>query len=148
MIRFFALALIAALPVEAAAQQHGHSPYAGLEGREIKSLSKDDLEELRHGAGWGMALPAELNGVPGPAHLLELQDEIGLDSAQVEAIEAIFAEMQAEAKEAGARFIEAEVALEEAFREGNVTGDRLRRLVAAAAAVPRGLSRRRGEKSP
>ena len=86
-----ALALCAmAFPMDLLAQTHGHSPYAGLEGREIKSLSEADLEDLRLGRGWGLALAAELNGVPGPAHLLELQAELGLDAGQVAAIEDLF----------------------------------------------------------
>lgn len=129
-----AIALCACtLPLTAAAQHQGHSPYAGMETREIRSLSETDIAELRRGAGWGLALPAELNGVPGPAHLLELKDEIGLTAAQVTAIEAIFAGMQAEARAAGERFIAAEAAIEAAFREGNLTPDRLRALVDASA---------------
>jgi hypothetical protein len=73
------------------AQDHAHSnhasPYAGLEVRRIKSLSEDDLAELRKGGGWGLALPAELNGMPGPSHLLALKDEIGLSAGQVAKIQ-------------------------------------------------------------
>ena len=29
-------------------------------------------DELLAGGGWGFALPAELNGLPGPRHVLEL----------------------------------------------------------------------------
>ena len=39
------------------------STYAGMEARWIKSLSPEDLQELWRGGGWGLALPAELNGV-------------------------------------------------------------------------------------
>ena len=53
---------------------------------------------MRRGAGWGLALAAELNGVPGPAHLLELKDQIGLSAEQVRAIEEIFAQMKSEAQ--------------------------------------------------
>lgn len=133
MIRL-AIALCASVfPLMAAAQHHGHSPYAGMEMREIKSLSEADIADLRRGAGWGLALPAELNGVPGPAHLLELKEEISLTPAQVTALEAIFAEMQADARAAGERFIAAEAAIEAAFREGNLTPDRLRALIDASA---------------
>lgn len=133
MIRL-ALALWAlAIPFGAAAQSHGHSPYAGWEAREIKSLSETDLDDLRAGRGWGLALAAELNGVPGPAHLLELKDRSGLSPEQVSAIEAIFAAMQTEAQEAGERFIAAETAIEDAFREGNLDPDQLRALIDVAA---------------
>ncbi|MEL7115145.1 MAG: hypothetical protein AAGP08_06055, partial [Pseudomonadota bacterium] len=99
LLRSTTLALV--LPLAAYAQDHGqgHSdtPYAGLETREIKSLSDQDIEELRRGGGWGLALPAELNGLPGPAHLLELQDELELSNAQVAAITLLFEEMRADA---------------------------------------------------
>lgn len=133
MLRLLLVLSALAIPLVAAAQEHGHSPYAGLETRQIKSLSEADLEELRRGGGWGLALPAELNGVPGPAHLLELSDEIGLSAEQVSAIESIYADMQVEARAAGARFIAAEQAIEAAFRERDLTPDRLRALIDAAA---------------
>lgn len=123
-------------PVAAAAQDHtAHSAYAGLESREIKTLSDADLNDLRRGAGWGLALSAELNGVPGPAHLLELKDQIGLSREQVAAIEAIFYAMQREAQEAGHRFIAAEAAIEAAFRAGDLGSEDLRALIDASAAA-------------
>ena len=134
MIRLALTLCVMTLPIGAAAQEvRGHSPYAGLEAREIKSLSEADLNDLRAGRGWGLALAAELNGVPGPAHLLELKEQIGLTPAQVTTLEAIFAEMQAEAQAAGKRFIAAEAMIEGAFREGGMTADHLRNLIDAAA---------------
>lgn len=50
-------------------------------------------------------LAAELNGNPGPAHLLELKDEIGFIRDQAAAIEEIFATMQSEAQAAGKHLI-------------------------------------------
>lgn len=130
---------LAMSPAFALAQQSSHtapaSPYAGLETRAIKSLSADDIDELRRGGGWGLALPAELNGVPGPAHLLELKDEIGLSPEQVTAIEAIFAEMQAEAVAFGEQLIAAERAIEAAFVAQDLNEDRLRALINDAAAA-------------
>ena len=91
-MKYLAL-MIAVLPLCAFGQDHGHgeniTPYAGFEAREIKSLSEQDLEELRRGGGWGLALPAELNGRPGPAHLLELEEELNLSASQIKAISAI-----------------------------------------------------------
>jgi len=84
----------------AAAQHQGHhhgghaSPYAGQEQRDIKSLSKEDIAELEKGGGWGLAKAAELNGVPGPAHLLEMRKEIGLSANQIAKLEVIFKDMQ------------------------------------------------------
>ena len=81
----FLLALAICLPFSTLAQ-HNHgaqTPYAGMQNRAIKSLSDNDIHELRRGGGWGLALSAELNGMPGPAHLLELKDQIPLTSDQV-----------------------------------------------------------------
>lgn len=134
MIRPLIIGIFGAfLSLAATAQHHGHSPYAGMERREIKSLSDADIADLRRGAGWGLALSAELNGMPGPAHVLELKDRLGLSPAQIASIEAIFLAMQTEARAAGEHFIAAEAAIEGAFRQGNLTEDRLRSLVAAAA---------------
>ena len=68
-------ALIAVLALSgfpAMAQHVEGSPYAGMQQRGIAALSESDLAALMAGEGWGLALPAELNGVPGPTHLLEL----------------------------------------------------------------------------
>ncbi|NBS95027.1 MAG: hypothetical protein EBT08_02540 [Betaproteobacteria bacterium] len=54
-----------------------------MQSRAIKSLSDSDIQELRWDGGWGLALPAELNGMPGPVHLLELKDQIPLATDQV-----------------------------------------------------------------
>ena len=97
------------------------SPYAGQETRPLKSLSAEDLAELRRGGGWGLARAAELNGMPGPAHLLELKDRIPLTTGQVEAITAIFRNMRAAAIAEGKRLIAREETLEKAFRNAKVT---------------------------
>jgi hypothetical protein len=126
------LLFLAAAP---AAAQHGHhqhqSKYAGQEKRNIKSLSPDDLAELRRGGGWGLAKAAELNGVPGPAHLLEMKDKIGLSAEQVAKIEALFKDMQKNAIAAGARLIDLERKLEGEFRAGTVTDASLQSALAA-----------------
>jgi hypothetical protein len=57
-------------------------PYAGLEKRAIKALSDAQIADLRAGRGMDLALPAELNGYPGPVHVLELGDRLGLDAEQ------------------------------------------------------------------
>jgi hypothetical protein len=115
----------AAVKAQAAAPDHQHpqflaptSPYAGYEARDIKSLSGDDIAQLEAGTGWGQALAAELNGVPGPAHVLELADELELTDAQRAAVEHIHAAMTEQAKAAGARLIAAEAMLEAGFRQG------------------------------
>jgi len=121
--------------------QHSHSqsqshspqtPYAGMQNRAVKSLSDNDIKELRRGGGWGLALAAELNGMPGPAHLLELKDQIPLTVDQVAKTQALFDEMRQGAVAAGERLIAAETALEASFASGAVDEPSLRRLLAAA----------------
>ena len=134
-IRHFAL-LLMAFPNVALSQTHdgSHGPtpsaYAGEETRLIKSLSEQDLEEIARGGGWGLARAAELNGVPGPTHLLELAEDIGLTEQQRSDIEAIRAQMQADAIAAGERFVAAERALDDAFQQGPPDADALEQLVA------------------
>lgn len=111
-----------------AAETH-KSPYAGEHTRPIKSLSADDLAELGRGGGWGLARAAELNGMPGPAHLLELKDELPLAGDQVAAIVAIFERMRAEAIAGGQRLVSAERALEAAFAGRTVDERSLRTLL-------------------
>ncbi|PTX54557.1 hypothetical protein C8N43_3374 [Litoreibacter ponti] len=117
----------------ALAQQHKAQPYAGLDARPIASLSERDLQDLRAGRGWGLALPAELNGVPGPTHLLEHAQALGLSEAQREALEDIRSRMTQAAVAAGADFIDAERALSDAFADGAPDADTLAALVQAAA---------------
>lgn len=126
--------LIGTFALSAEAAEPGHSPkskYAGQETRAIKSLSPDDIAELSRGGGWGLAKAAELNGVPGPAHLLEMKDKIPLDGAQVAAISGIFERMKARAIDQGKRLIDLERALEDHFRARTITDAILRSSLAA-----------------
>lgn len=108
------------------AQQILQSEYVGQERRLIKSLSADDIIELRNGRGWGLAKAAELNGVPGPAHLLELKDDIPLTQEQVRIIKSIFDDMKSVATIHGEKLIELETRLEDGFSRGTITDEILR----------------------
>ena len=48
-----------------------HQPYAGHQDRAIKALSAEEIEQYLSGSGMGFAKPAELNGYPGPMHVIE-----------------------------------------------------------------------------
>jgi len=84
------------------------SKYIGEEHRKIKSLSPDDIKELKNGGGWGLAKAAELNGVPGPAHILEMESKINLTSDQRKKIQAIYNQMKTEAGALGKQLIHLE----------------------------------------
>lgn len=97
-----------------------HSPYAGQEARGIKALSQDDIEGLLTGAGTpfrGMAKPAELNGYPGPRHVLDAYDagEFQLTNEQLDQIEALYEEMRSEAINLGNQIIDIENEIDDSF---------------------------------
>lgn len=104
------LALLISGPAVAA-----ESGYAGLENRQIKALSPAQIDDLRAGRGMGMALAAELNNYPGPRHVLDLSERLGLSADQYKRVSDIFDEMAARAKELGARVVAAEMRLDALF---------------------------------
>ena len=133
-LRTWLLTLAISIPLSISAQ-HNHgvqTPYAGMQNRAIKSLSDNDIKELRRGGGWGLALAAELNGMPGPAHMLELKEQIALNQDQVTKTQALLDDMRKAAIPTGERLIAAELALENAFAKGAVEEASLRRLLAEA----------------
>jgi hypothetical protein len=70
-------------------------PYAGQQTRQIKALSDDDIAALLKGEGTGYAKAAELNGYPGPKHVLDLAGQLKLTEAQRRQVQAIFDRMGA-----------------------------------------------------
>ena len=139
MYRLFIVLFLAATSSFAWAQSDHASPYAGQEQREIMSFSAEDLAELQRGGGWGLAKPAELNGWPGPSHLLDLRDEIPLRADQVAALELQFQQMRRQAIEMGKRFIAREHALDRAFRARQVTPEQLHLLLEETEAARKDL---------
>jgi hypothetical protein len=108
-------------------------PYTGQQMRTIKALSDDEISALRKGEGMGMAKAAELNGYPGPAHVMALTAQLGLTDAQQRDVQAIFERMSAAAKPLGAELITKEQALDQLFANGEITPDRLSSATAAIA---------------
>ena len=88
------------------ASANAPSPYSGQESREIKALSSDEVQAYLAGNGMGLAKAAELNGYPGPLHVLPLSSELGLTTDQKERTERLFAAMQSRAKALGHRLVE------------------------------------------
>lgn len=132
-----ALTLTATAPAVAQEPQHDHdhgSPYASFTDREIKALSNEEIEGLLNGDGLGMALPAELNGYPGPKHVLELAPMLELSAEQESRIRAVYDEMKAEAEELGEAIVDLERELDQAFAGGTITESRLDELLAEIAA--------------
>lgn len=127
----FVLSLVAASLVSSLAL--AQTPYAGLQDRPIKALSEQQIADLNAGRGMGLALPAELNGYPGPAHVIELSDKLQLTPEQLSRMQAMFAAMKAEAIPLGRRLIEQERELERQFSAKAVTAESLKTTTAAIA---------------
>ena len=110
-------------------------PYAGQQIRAIKALSDDDVGALRRGEGLGMAKAAELNGYPGPAHVLALADKLGLTDAQRRQVAAIHDRMSAAARRIGHDLIERERTLDQLFSDNDAKQDRIAVETAAIGAL-------------
>ena len=99
------------------------SPYAGAydPAAPIRALTPEQIAQIERGEGAGFALPAELNGVPGPRHVLDLAHDLGLSHDQQARVQAVYDEMRAAVLPAGQRYLAAEQALEADFRAGTLT---------------------------
>jgi Spy/CpxP family protein refolding chaperone len=116
------VASLIAVAVIAGAQE---SPYASETGREIKALSAEEVQGYLEGRGMGFAIAGELNGYPGPKHVLELDQELGLAIDQRAEIEAIFDDMQRNAVQLGRTIVERERQLDSWFAQGEIDESRL-----------------------
>ena len=141
MRMIYAILIFTLIPFSSfSASKHSHkSKYVGQEKREIKSLSESDIDELKNGRGWGLAKAAELNGMPGPAHLLEMKDEIDLSAKQVRAVEDLFKKMKQEAISLGLELIELERELNNHFARRTITDELLSLLLERVAQVKKKL---------
>jgi Spy/CpxP family protein refolding chaperone len=130
--KFVATAFVlAAAGGQAIAQTAPAQPYAGLQERQIKSLSREQIAQLNGGEGMGLALAAELNGYPGPRHVLDLGTQLGLTEEQRTRIQQLFDAMKAEAVPLGEKIIAAERDLNAAFADRTITPERLQAATAA-----------------
>jgi len=106
------------------------SPYAGMQNRSLKALSEQQIEDLRAGRGMGLAMAAELNSYPGPAHVLELASALNLSEDQRDRTRALFEEMRDTAVPLGNEVLAKEGELDEAFASGRIDDAALRRILA------------------
>jgi hypothetical protein len=109
-------------------------PYAGQHQRPLKALSEQEIADYRAGKGLGFSKVAELNSMPGPAHVIELADKLGLDPSQREATRKLFERMQADAVKLGHRFIENEQRLQAAVLHG-ARDETVQKLIAESASL-------------
>lgn len=96
------------------------SPYVGEEERTIAALSESDIAGLLAGQGMGYGKTGELNGYPGPRHVLDLAEELALSDRQRAETQAIFERMQHAAKKLGAELVAAERELDRMFSDADI----------------------------
>lgn len=102
------------------------SKYSGQQDRVVKSLSAEDIKQLESGKGWGLAKAAELNGMPGPLHVLQMKKEIELTATQEKTIQVLYEQMKASAVPLGRELVRLEKELDAAFASKNITEDSLK----------------------
>ena len=131
------LAAALMLSVPALAQDQLTSPYRHQAAMGLRGLSESETTALEAGTGMGMARAAELNGYPGPRHVLDAvaAGKLGASPEQVQRIQQIFDGMQRDAQRIGARILEEERQLEAGFSAATMTADELRARVGRIAAL-------------
>ena len=131
-LRIFGVAMLALTNPALGRRQ---SPYVEYQGRSIMALSVEQIESYLAGDGMGFALAAELNGYPGPRHVLELADSLSLDTVQHDRVQAAFDSMRSRAQVLGAAVVDQELILDSLFAAGTITTERLESILAQLAAL-------------
>jgi Spy/CpxP family protein refolding chaperone len=130
LVKVFLTTILLCVATSASAQQNhdskNHKPYSDLKGRDIKALSQQQIDDLKAGKGMSLALSAELNGYPGPAHVLELADQLKLNEKQKKRMQEMFKAMTKETKTLGVTVIEAERKLDTLFKSKTVNEQNLK----------------------
>jgi hypothetical protein len=103
----------------------GETPYAGMQKRNVKALSEQQIADLKAGRGMTFALAAELNGYPGPTHVLENAFALNLSDQQRAATQLLLTAMKEEAIPLGTRLIAQEAALDQLFASKAITATSL-----------------------
>jgi Spy/CpxP family protein refolding chaperone len=127
--------LLLTMVASAFANAQHPQPYVGQQDRAIKALSEDETRQYLAGAGMGYAKAAELNGYPGPMHVLELADKLALNAEQRDATRKLMESHKVEAKALGAKRVAAEKRLDSLFRAGNIDAPALADAVRSTASI-------------
>jgi hypothetical protein len=106
-----------------------------MQQRQVKALSPQQIEDLKAGRGMGLALAAELNGYPGPLHVLELGHRLQLTPEQRQRVQELYDGMKAEAIAVGEALIASEGELDRQFGNGTMTPEMLAELTARIGAT-------------
>ncbi len=115
----------------AAAADTLRSPYAAIPGTAASGLLPEEVEGLTKGQGMALALAAEVNGYPGPRHVLDAaaSGQLDLRPEQREAFLRLYDGMLAEAKAKGQEILQMEEQLAMRFRHGHIDEAGLRQIL-------------------
>ena len=105
------------------------SGYVGEETRSVKALSEEEIQGYLNGEGMGLAKPAELNGYPGPRHVLDLANQLHLSERVKGHINEVFNTMHSEAVRLGRSVVDRERTLDTLFRTKTIDSSTLQRAV-------------------
>ncbi len=120
-------ALLLILPGTLSAQEmHEHADHHATE---IAGLQEAEVAGLLSGAGMDQALAAELNGYPGPKHVVELADELELSPEQLAGAEKLLQATLERSKALGMKIVDLERAMDEAFAGGAIDQEKLSEMV-------------------
>jgi Spy/CpxP family protein refolding chaperone len=101
------------------------SPYLEQLSSPVRGLSQEEIDGLLAGEGMGYARSAELNGYPGPLHVLDMRNQLNLSPEQVEDITLIFEDMRARAVALGKEIVDAEAQLSQQFLDKAISEESL-----------------------
>src|SRR5262249_51127627 len=135
MIRMALVVVLAIVAATAVPFAQTTSPYTGQEQRAIKALSDEEIRDLLEARGMGLAKAAELNSYPGPLHVLQLANELGLSDAQRKATDLLYANRRQRAVSIGRQIVEAERPLDRAFANAAIEPATLRSQIGAIATL-------------
>ena len=85
-----------------------------------------DRDILLNAEGGGQGMYAEQNGYPGPKHVLDMADKLGLSKEQRTAVGALYADMAKRAKDIGKQIVRIEEELNAAFADRMVSEKTIR----------------------
>ena len=120
--------LVALLVLGSASMAEEATPHAGQNTREIKALSAAEIQGYLEGRGMGSAKTAELNGYPGPDHVLELANQLELTPQQRSKAEHLKSSMKRAAR-LGYWLVETEHRLDVLFAKGEADDEKITPLV-------------------
>jgi Spy/CpxP family protein refolding chaperone len=130
-MRWILIALLLIVPAELLAQhEQEEAEHMEHHATETAGLDEAEIAGLLAGAGMGQALAAELNGYPGPKHVVELAQELELSDDQLAQAQQLVASTVARSKELGMQIVHNEKTLDAAFADGAIDAEKLSEMVA------------------